>query len=108
MCIRIAPSLRHMQLLRELWARDARRQDPSAPSSGHRKSLPGGREKTLRRGPPFVAVHAALDTANRVGSADPGLVAIKARRIAEGRGATGSPVGPNGRACAGSTGTPRS
>jgi transposase len=46
----------------------------------------------LHRGLPFVAVHAALDAANRVGSADPGLVAIEARRIAEGRGPTGSPV----------------
>jgi len=46
----------------------------------------------LHRGLPFVAVHAALDAANRIGSADPGLVAVEARRIAEGRGPTGSPV----------------
>ena len=46
----------------------------------------------LHRGLPFVAVHAAIDTANRVGSADPALVAIEARRIAEGRGPTGSAV----------------
>ena len=46
----------------------------------------------LHRGLPFVAVHAALDTANRVGSADPGLVAVEARRIAEGRGPTGAAV----------------
>ncbi len=44
----------------------------------------------LHRGLPFIAVHAALDVANRVGSADPALVAIEARRIAEGRGPTGS------------------
>jgi transposase len=46
----------------------------------------------LHRGLPFVAVHAALDTANRIGSADPALVAIEARRIAEHRGPTGSAV----------------
>ena len=46
----------------------------------------------LHRSLPFIAVHAALDTANRVGSADPALVAIEARRIAEGRGPTGSAV----------------
>lgn len=46
----------------------------------------------LHRGLPFIAVHAALDTANRIGSADPALVAIEARRITEGRGPTGSPV----------------
>ena len=46
----------------------------------------------LHRGLPFIAVHAALDTANRVGAADPALVAIEARRISEGRGPTGSAV----------------
>lgn len=46
----------------------------------------------LHRGLPFIAVHAALDTANRIGSADPALVAIEARRITEGRGPTGSAV----------------
>ena len=46
----------------------------------------------LHRGLPFVAVHAALDTANRIGSADPALVAIEARRITEGRGPTGATV----------------
>ncbi len=44
----------------------------------------------LHRGLPFVAVHAALDVADRIGSADPALVAIEARRIAEHRGPTGS------------------
>jgi hypothetical protein len=46
----------------------------------------------LHRSLPFIAVHAALDTANRIGSADPALVAIEARRITEGRGPTGSAV----------------
>jgi len=46
----------------------------------------------LHRSLPFAAVCAALDTANRIGSADPGLVAVEARRIAEGRGPTGSAV----------------
>ena len=50
----------------------------------------------LHRGLPFIAVHAALDAANRVGSADPALVAIEARRIAEGRGPTGSVVSSGG------------
>ena len=39
----------------------------------------------LHRSLPFVAVHAALDAVERVGSADPALVAIEARRIADGR-----------------------
>jgi transposase len=39
----------------------------------------------LHRSLPFVAVHAALDVANRIGSVDPALVAIEARRIAEHR-----------------------
>ena len=34
---------------------------------------------------PFVAVHAALDAAERPGAVDPALVAIEARRIADGR-----------------------
>lgn len=46
----------------------------------------------LHRGLPFVAVHAALDVANRIGSADPALVAIEARRITEGHGPTGAAV----------------
>jgi transposase len=46
----------------------------------------------LHRRLPFIAVHAALDAANRIGSADPALVAIEARRITEGRGPTGSAV----------------
>jgi transposase len=42
----------------------------------------------LHRGLPFVAVHAALDAVERVGSCDPDLVAIEARRIADRRGTT--------------------
>ena len=42
----------------------------------------------LHRSLPFVAVHAALDAVERVGSVDPALVAIEARRIADGRRAT--------------------
>jgi transposase len=42
----------------------------------------------LHRQLPFVAVHAALDTVEGIGSADPALVAIEARRIADGRGTT--------------------
>jgi transposase len=46
----------------------------------------------LHRSLPFIAVHAALDAADRIGSIDPGLVAIEARRISDGRGPTGAPV----------------
>lgn len=46
----------------------------------------------LHRGLPFVAVHAALDAVERIGSIDPALVAIEARRIAAGRGPTGAAV----------------
>ena len=42
----------------------------------------------LHRSLPLVAVHAALDTVERMGSCDPTLVAIEARRIADGRGTT--------------------
>ena len=37
----------------------------------------------LHRRLPFIAVHAALDAVERVGSADPDLVAIEARRITD-------------------------
>ncbi len=40
----------------------------------------------LHRRLPFVAVHAALDAVERIGSVDPALVAIEARRIADGAG----------------------
>ena len=39
----------------------------------------------LHRSLPFVAVHAALDAVERLGAVDPALVAIEARRIADGR-----------------------
>ena len=42
----------------------------------------------LHRGLPFIAIHAALDTVERMRSVDPALVAIEARRIADGRGPT--------------------
>lgn len=42
----------------------------------------------LHRSLPFIAVHAALDTVERMRSADHELVAIEARRIADGRGQT--------------------
>lgn len=51
----------------------------------------------LHRGLPFIAVHAALDAVERVGSADPALVAIEARRIADGRGRTASTTDPGER-----------
>jgi transposase len=43
----------------------------------------------LHRQLPFVCVHAALETAERLGSVDPALVAVEARRIADRRGPTG-------------------
>ncbi len=46
----------------------------------------------LHRSLPSLTVHAALDAVDRVGSTDPGLVAIEARRIADGRGPTGAVV----------------
>jgi transposase len=42
----------------------------------------------LHRQLPFIALHAALDAVEQVGSADAALVAIEARRIADGRGQT--------------------
>jgi hypothetical protein len=51
----------------------------------------------LHRQLPFVAVHAALDAVERVGSHDPGLVAIEARRISDGRGTTAVTVDPGER-----------
>jgi hypothetical protein len=43
----------------------------------------------LQRQLPFVAIHAALDSVEQLGAVDPALVAIEARRIADGRGPTG-------------------
>jgi len=42
----------------------------------------------LHRSLPFIAVHAALDAVEQLRSCDPALVAIEARRIADGRGTT--------------------
>ena len=42
----------------------------------------------LHRGLPFIAVHAALDAVEQLRACDPALVAIEARRIADGRGQT--------------------
>ena len=52
----------------------------------------------LHRGLPFIAVHAALDAVERVGSTDPDLVAIEPRRIADGRGQTTVTADPGERA----------
>ena len=68
------------------WARARRRWGDAAGSRALIEVL------LLHRSLPFVAVHAALDAADRVGSADPALVAIEARRIAEHREPTGSAV----------------
>ena len=38
----------------------------------------------MHRSLPFIAVHAALDAVEQVRSADPDLVAIETRRIADG------------------------
>lgn len=46
----------------------------------------------LHRGLPFGAVHAALDAVNSCGSVDPALVAIEARRIAQGRSVVAVPM----------------
>ena len=43
----------------------------------------------LHRRLPFASVHAALDGLTRLGAVDPALVAIEARRIADGRRETG-------------------
>ena len=43
---------------------------------------------------PFAAVHEALEAVNRAGSADPGLVAIEARRIADRRRPGPDPAPP--------------
>jgi len=43
----------------------------------------------LHRSASSLVIHAALDAVDRTGSLDPALVAIEARRIADGRGPTG-------------------
>lgn len=64
------------------WARARRKQGDAAGTRALVEVL------LLHRALPFVAVHAALDTVERMRSADPVLVAIEARRIADGRGTT--------------------
>jgi hypothetical protein len=51
----------------------------------------------LHRALPFIAVHTALDAVEAVGSADPALVAIEARRIADRRGTTALTTDPGER-----------
>lgn len=48
----------------------------------------------LHRSLPFPAVHAALDAVNKMGSVDPELVAIVARRLADRRPKTEVPIAP--------------
>jgi len=64
------------------WARARRRLGDAAGTRAMVEVL------LLHRQLPFIALHAALDAVERVGSADPALVAIEARRIADGRGTT--------------------
>ena len=70
----------------QFWARARRKHGDAAGTRALIEVL------LLHRGLPFPAVHAALDAVNSVGSADPDLVAIEARRITEGRRPTGSSV----------------
>ncbi len=65
------------------WSRARRRQGDAAGTRALIEVL------LLHRRLPFVAVHAALDIVERIGSIDPALVAIEARRIADGAGPTG-------------------
>lgn len=64
------------------WARARRRNGDAAGTRAMVEVL------LLHRQLPFIALHAALDAVEGVGSADPALVAIEARRIADGRGQT--------------------
>ena len=64
------------------WARARRKHGDAAGTRAFIEVL------LLHRSLPFVAIHAALDTVERMRSADHELVAIEARRIADGRGAT--------------------
>lgn len=64
------------------WARARRKQGDAAGTRALIEVL------LLHRSLPFIAVHAALDAVERIRSADPALVAIEARRIADGRGQT--------------------
>lgn len=51
----------------------------------------------LHRQLPFVSVHAALDTIESMGSCDPGLVAIEARRVTDARRTSAVGVAPTDR-----------
>ncbi len=64
------------------WARARRKEGDAAGTRALIEVL------LLHRSLPFIAVHAALDAVERIRSADPALVAIEARRIADGRGQT--------------------
>ena len=64
------------------WARARRRLGDAAGTRAMVEVL------LLHRQLPFIALHAALDAVERVGSADAALVAIEARRIADGKGTT--------------------
>lgn len=64
------------------WARARRKHGDAAGTRAFIEVL------LLHRTLPFVAIHAALDTVERMRSADHALVAIEARRIADGRGTT--------------------
>jgi transposase len=64
------------------WARARRKEGDAAGTRAFIEVL------LLHRSLPFIAVHAALDTVEHLRSADPTLVAIEARRIADGRGQT--------------------
>ena len=64
----------------------------SSSGAGHARRKLGDREGTralvevllLHRSLTATSVHAALDAVERIGSVDPALVAIEARRIADG------------------------
>lgn len=62
------------------WARARRRLGDAAGTRAMVEVL------LLHRQLPFIALHAALDAVEQIGSADPALVAIEARRMADGRG----------------------
>jgi len=64
------------------WARARRKEGDAAGTRALIEVL------LLHRTLPFIAVHAALDAVERIRSGDPALVAIEARRIADGRGQT--------------------
>ena len=73
------------------WARARRKMGDAAGTRAFIEVL------LLHRSLPFVAVHAALDTVERMRSADWALVAIEARRISDGRGLTAATADPTDR-----------